>query len=50
MEIKKDRFAYDCKNKCKALKELYCKKEKCNFYRNKNTFKIKNEEYKAYNY
>lgn len=51
MEIKKDCFAYnEEKRRCNALNDLYCKKEKCNFYRNKNTFKIKNEEYKAYNY
>ena len=39
MEIKKDCFAYDCqKNKCKALKKLYCKTEKCNFYKSKYEF------------
>lgn len=32
----KDCFAYIVKNGhagCKALKELYCKNEKCNFYK-----------------
>lgn len=31
---KEDCFAYDKRGKCTCLKELYCKNEKCNFYRN----------------
>lgn len=33
--IKKDCFAFlikDGKEQCNALRELYCKNEKCNFY------------------
>lgn len=34
--VAKDCFAYDTqKNGCIALKELYCAKEKCNFYKRK---------------
>lgn len=33
-KIKKDCFAYDkVRNSCKALKELYCRFEDCNFYK-----------------
>lgn len=34
MEIKKDCYAYDVNNnKCRALRDLYCKKEQCTFYK-----------------
>lgn len=43
-EVKKDCFAYnDIKNNCNALKELYCVKENCKFYKTK---KCKNNEKK----
>lgn len=37
-EVKKDCFAYDetkvsDKDRCKALNELYCRKENCRFYK-----------------
>ena len=36
MEVKEDCFAYDQEHKeCTALNDLYCKKEKCKFYKNK---------------
>ena len=35
MEIKEDCFAYDKEHHdCTALTDLYCKKEKCKFYKN----------------
>lgn len=34
MEIRKDCYAYNTyKNKCRALNDLYCQKEKCRFYK-----------------
>ena len=36
MGIKTECFAYDTKEKgCRCLKELYCQKEKCHFYKDK---------------
>lgn len=36
IEIKRDCFAYDeRRNNCKALTDLYCEFEKCNFYKTK---------------
>lgn len=36
MEVKTDCFAYDTKEKrCRCLNDLYCQKEKCNFYQDK---------------
>jgi len=38
-QVKTDCFGYDKANKkCKALKELYCKTEKCNFFKTKEQF------------
>ena len=35
-KVRCDCFAYNISNKsCTALKELYCKKEKCSFYQDK---------------
>lgn len=35
-ELKTDCFAYSKKNnECRALKELYCEKENCPFYKTK---------------
>ena len=35
-EVKKDCFAYDKnKNKCNSLKDLYCRKSVCEFYKTK---------------
>lgn len=35
-EVKKDCFAYDKRNnRCKALKETFCKYEECAFYKTK---------------
>lgn len=42
-EIKKDCFAYTKRGnteKCAALKELYCKKEVCKFYKSKEVFRV----------
>ena len=40
IEVKKDCFGFDkTKNSCKALKELYCKSEKCRFYKNKEQYR-----------
>ena len=37
-EIKKDCFAFNKNtNKCMALKEVYCKKEECKYYKKKGT-------------
>ena len=37
IEIKEDCFACDKEHhKCNALNDLYCEKEKCRFYKNKN--------------
>jgi hypothetical protein len=36
-QVKTDCFAY-AKGECKALKELYCKTEKCNFFKTKEQF------------
>ena len=33
-QVKTDCFAYE-KGECKALKELYCRTEKCKFYKPK---------------
>ena len=34
IEVKEDCFSFDeHRKKCKALKELYCEKEICNFYK-----------------
>lgn len=42
-DTEKDITNYDCiyfeGRKCKALDKVYCRKEKCNFYRNKNVDK-----------
>lgn len=39
MEVKKDCNNYDeIKNECKGLDELYCKKENCSFYKNRDKF------------
>lgn len=41
--IEKDCFAYTEKKRnqeCKALKELYCEKEKCKFYKRKDEIDI----------
>ena len=36
MAVKTDCFAYDEEHKtCDALKELYCKKEQCKFYKSR---------------
>lgn len=49
--IKEDCFAYiKSKNKCAGLKELYCAKEKCNFYRNKEEIKMTDIERDIRNY
>ena len=38
--VKLDCFAYDKdKVECKCLNELYCEKEKCRFYKDKDTYK-----------
>ena len=40
-EVKTDCFAYDCslKNRqCKALRELYCAKKNCKFYKTKEQY------------
>ena len=38
-QVKTDCFGYDKANKkCAALKELYCKTEKCNFFKTKEQF------------
>ena len=35
-KVKEDCFAYNSiKKECRGLDKLYCKKEKCKFYRNK---------------
>lgn len=51
--IKEDCFSYVEKNKhqgCKALKELYCKQEKCKFYKSKEEINIEKieEDIKSY--
>lgn len=42
-----DCFAYDksC-NKCRALNELYCRNEICEFYKTKKQFVKENESYR----
>lgn len=43
-EVKSDCFAYketQTGGKCTALKELYCKKEQCGFYKKKETEDVK---------
>jgi hypothetical protein len=39
IEIKTDCFAYKNK-KCKILKELFCSKEKCAFYKTQNQYEL----------
>ncbi len=39
MEIKTDCFGYNPRTRdCMALKKLYCKKEKCSFYKTKSEY------------
>lgn len=46
-EVKKDCFGYDKqKNNCMALNELYCKREKCGFYKTKKQFEEDRKKYK----
>ena len=43
-EARKDCFAYDKeRNNCKALNDLYCRREKCKFYK-----PIKTKEVRTY--
>lgn len=51
--IKKDCFAYVNKNGhqgCRALNDLYCKKEKCKFYKRKCAISLKEIEEAIKNY
>lgn len=49
--IKEDCFAYiKSKNKCSALKELYCGNKECSFYRNKKDIKMSDIERDIRNY
>lgn len=50
---KKDCFAYREKQEyegCCILNKLYCKKENCKFYKNKNNVDIRQIEYDIRNY
>ena len=52
--MNRDCFAFVEKNEhqgCRALKELYCKKEECKFYKNKEKINIEEieEDIKNYN-
>lgn len=39
IEVKKDCFEFDKTNNCcKALRELYCKRENCVFYKSKEQY------------
>lgn len=46
MQIKKDCYAYNQKkNDCNVLKELYCRKEECSFYKSNKELNRREDKY-----